>query len=71
METSRRSEKLSVAPAGAAEESLVNQSTWGAVRSLWERGMAKKAIARELGLDIKTVRFAAKSSGRPAREHSP
>lgn len=56
METSPRSEKLSVAPAGAAEESLVNQSTWGAVRSLWERGMAKKAIARELGLDIKTVR---------------
>jgi hypothetical protein len=56
METEMRSEMLAVAPAGAAEECLISQSTWGAVRALWEQGVAKKAIVRELGLDIKTVR---------------
>ena len=56
MEMETRSEMLAVAPAGAAEESLISQSTWGSRAGLWERGMAKKAIARELGLNIKTVR---------------
>jgi len=56
METESRSEKLPPAPGGAGEDELISQSTWGAVRDLWGRGMSKKAIARELGVDIKTVR---------------
>lgn len=56
MEQSEESVKLPSAPGGAVEEPLIDQSTWGAVRALWERGVPKKAIARELGLDVKTVR---------------
>ena len=57
MEIEERSEKLSTTPEGAVEVvELISQSTWGAVRTLWERGMAKKAIARELDVDVKTVR---------------
>ena len=49
-------EILSAAPAGAAEGDLIDQNVWGAIRTLWEKGRNKKAIARELDLDIKTVR---------------
>jgi len=43
MEIEERSEKLSTTPEGAVEVGeLISQSTWGAVRTLWERGMAKK-----------------------------
>lgn len=44
------------APGGGAEGELISESQWGAVRSLFERGRSRKSIARELGLDIKTVR---------------
>jgi transposase len=47
---------LPAAPEGAAEGELISQGTWGAIAALRERGASKKAIARELGLDIKTVR---------------
>jgi len=47
---------LAVVPEGAAEEPVIEESVWGAVRALRERGSSKRAIARELGLDIKTVR---------------
>ena len=47
---------LGVSPGGGAEVGLITQSQWGAVRALFERGMARKAIARELGLDVKTVK---------------
>ena len=49
-------EMLAVAPEGAAEVSLLEESAWEAVRGLRERGLSRKAIARELELDIKTVR---------------
>ena len=41
---------------GPGEEAVINQNECGAVRALWRKGVAKKAIARQLGLDIKTVR---------------
>src|SRR4051812_12172100 len=47
---------LDAAPGGAAEVSLLEESAWEAVRGLRERGLSRKAIARELDLDIKTVR---------------
>ncbi|MEA2691099.1 MAG: hypothetical protein QOJ16_486 [Acidobacteriota bacterium] len=56
MESEERSEKLSSSPVGAGEGELISQSTWGAVRALWGRGLSKKAIARELDVDIKMVR---------------
>jgi DNA invertase Pin-like site-specific DNA recombinase len=46
----------SVAPVGASEEPLIRETEWGAIRELHARGMSKKAIARQLELDIKTVR---------------
>ena len=49
-------EMLAVAPGGASEVSLIAESAWEAVRGLRERGLSRKAIARELDLDIKTVR---------------
>src|SRR3954466_2749958 len=49
-------EMLAVAPGGAAEVSLLEESAWEAVRGLRERGLSRKAIARELDLDITTVR---------------
>ena len=35
---------------------MLSQDQWGAIRALRGRGLGKKAIARELGVDVKTVR---------------
>jgi DNA-binding NarL/FixJ family response regulator len=51
-----RSSMLSEAPEGAQEGELVDQRLWAAIAVLRERGLSKKAIARQLELDIKTVR---------------
>lgn len=58
---------LSAAPEGATGGEVISQSEWGAVRELHGRGMAKKAIARELGIDIKTVRKALSREWKPQR----
>jgi transposase len=50
------SRMLSAAPGGAPEGELIDQRLWAALAALRERGLAKKAIARQLGLDVKTVR---------------
>jgi transposase len=70
MEPEARSEKLSAAPEGAVEEKLIDESTWGAVRALVARGLSKKAIARQLDLDIKTVRKWCRQSWAPQRRQS-
>ena len=70
MEPVERSEKLSAAPEGAAEEKLIDETTWGAVRALVARGLTKKAIARQLDLDIKTVRKWCRQSWAPQRRQS-
>ena len=49
-------ERLSVAPGGATEDGVIEESQWGAIRALRQQGRSKKATARELDLDIKTVR---------------
>ena len=38
------------------EAEVTNQNVYGAIRALFEQGVARKAIARQLGLDVKTVR---------------
>ena len=56
MQTGKESEILGPVNTTGQEERMVKQKEWGAIRTLGERGMSKKAIARELGVDIKTVR---------------
>lgn len=70
MEREPRSEMLAAAPGGAAEAELIDERSWGAVRALWERGVSKKAIARELGLDIKTVRKWCRQAWSPQKRRS-
>jgi transposase len=66
-EAAAGSAKLSVAPGGAPEEALIGESAWGAIQALKERGRGKKQVARELGLDVKTVRKWWKRTWRPQR----
>jgi len=43
-------------PVGAPEGTVIRQTQWGAIREMSGLGLSRKAIARELGLDVKTVR---------------
>lgn len=56
MEPVENSEIIASTASGVEEGSVITQTDWGAARALFERGMSKSAIARELGYDIKTVR---------------
>ena len=47
---------LSSVPTGTEEDSVVRQNQWCEIRALFENGANKTAIARELGVDVKTVR---------------
>ena len=47
---------LDAMPRGIVEEELIGHGTAAAIREMRLRGKSKKAIARELDLDIKTVR---------------
>jgi transposase len=46
----------SVASVDAAEVPVIRQTQWGEIRERRSRGESKKAIARELGIDVKTVK---------------
>lgn len=67
MQEQEESEMLAMAPRSAMEEELVNEGTAKAIQELRLRGKSKKAIARELGLDIKTVRKWSKEEWAPQR----
>ncbi len=56
MTEQQRSPTLDAVPTGAAEDEVITQNGYGAVRTLAEQGASKKSIARQLGLDVKTVR---------------
>ena len=60
-----KAEILPMAPGGAMEERLIDESHWGAIRTLRQKGRSKKAIARELKLDVKTVRKWLKEDWKP------
>jgi transposase len=66
-ELEAESARLTAAPVGVSEGAVIEESQWGAIRSLRQRGLSKKAIARQLGLDVKTVRRWLKESWRPQR----
>ena len=70
MQESKSSPSLSAAPVGAAEGEVINQNVYGAVRTLAEQGAPKKAIARQLGLDVKTVRKWLRRTWSPERRRS-
>jgi transposase len=67
MDIGQEQEMLTVAPSGATEEPLIEESVWGAVRALRERGLSKKDIGRQLDLDIKTVRKWLRQKWEPQR----
>jgi transposase len=67
MDSSVGSEMLVVVPEGATEEPLIEESVWGAVRALRERGLSKREIGRQLDLDIKTVRKWLRQKWEPQR----
>jgi transposase len=56
MSSEERSAILTTTPAGVVEGEVTNQNLYGAIRTLWEQGVAKKEIGRRLGTDVKTVR---------------
>src|SRR5260221_13720324 len=58
---------LDTVPKGAVEEELIGQGTATAIREMRLRGKSKKAIARELDLDIKTVRKWPSAEWKPQR----
>jgi len=61
------SEMLDVVPRGTVEEELIGHGTAAAIQEMRLRGKSKKAIARELDLDIKTVRKWASEEWAPQR----
>ena len=63
MQEQEGSEMLDAVPRGAVEEELIGHGTAAAIREMRLRGKSKKAIARELDLDIKTVRKWSSRSG--------
>lgn len=56
MERNENSEILPSVPTGTEEDSVVKENLWCQIRAHFEQGMNKTAIARELGIDVKTVR---------------
>ena len=61
---------LDAVPGGTVEEELIGQGTVAAIREMRLRGKSKKAIARELDLDIKTVRKWSREEWSPQRRQS-
>lgn len=56
MNSAEDSQIIASTASGVEEGSLITRNDWGAARALFERGVSKSAIARELGCDVKTVR---------------
>lgn len=67
MQNEERSEILSTTAGSVVEEGLIDEGMAEAIRRMRSSGMAKKAIARELALDIKTVRKWIGTTWKPQR----
>ena len=61
---------LDAVPRGTVEEELIGQGTATAIREMRLRGKSKKAMARELDLDIKTVRKWSSEEWKPQRRQA-
>jgi transposase len=67
MQNEERADILSTTADSVVEGELVDEGMAEAIRRMHARGMGKKRIAREMGLDIKTVRKWLKTEWRPQR----
>lgn len=67
MQNEERADILSTTADSVVEGELVDEGMAEAIRRMGACGMAKKAIARELGLDIKTVRKWVATEWKPQR----
>lgn len=56
MERNENIEIISSVPIETEEDTVVKQNLWCRIRALFEQGLSKSAIARELEIDLKTVR---------------
>lgn len=65
MQNEERGDILSTPADSVVEGLLVDEGMAEAVRRMHGRGMGKKRIAREMGLDIKTVRKWLKTEWKP------
>ena len=61
---------VAVASRDVAEEPVIRQTQWGEIREMRSRGLSRKAIARELGIDVKTVRKWVKQEWRRQRREA-
>ena len=55
MEQDAKFEILSSVPKGPEEERVIKENRWCQIRAMYEQGQSKAAIAREMGVDPKTV----------------
>jgi transposase len=70
MQREEGSDMLTTTADSVVEEQLIEEGMAEAIRRMRSCGMGKKAIARELGLDIKTVRRWLAKEWRPQRRRS-
>src|ERR1043165_3632559 len=70
MEEQQGSPILAAVPEGAVEGEVITQNSYGAVGTLAEQGRSKKAIARKLDLDVKTVRKWLKTTWAPSKRRA-
>lgn len=70
MQREKGSDMLTTTASSVVEEHLIEEGMAEAIRRMRSSGMRKKAIARELGLDIKTVRKWLIREWRPQRRPS-
>lgn len=50
---------------------MLSQDQWGAVKTMFERGLSKKAIARQLALSVRTVRRYLREGRQPYQRTCP
>jgi transposase len=67
VERNENTEIISSVPTGIEEETVIKQNLWCRIRALFEQGLSKSAIARELGIDLKTVRKWLRQSWEPQK----
>lgn len=70
MQNEERADILSTTAGSVVEGELVDEGMAEAIRRMHARGMGKKRIAREMGLDIKTVRKWLKTEWKPHQRKS-
>lgn len=66
--TAAQSPTRTINPGGPG---MLSQDQWGAVKTMFERGLSKKAIARQLGIHVRTVRRYLREGRQPYQRSRP